>query len=327
MSKISFGQFAALLLITDAFTIFCLSGNISAATAAGFLCGCGLQLLLFIPCAVFLKNGGVFSRAAEWFYFVLIIFYGGILFAMLWKGAKAASVAMADFGFFSEKTIITAAVGVICLCVSGHGIKALSRAAVIAGGLGIICIILMLVGSASEWRAENIYFQFRKNDFAAELARSFAISGGMGSGIILLGNVKGSQTKFAAGYFSAKAVLSLVILFSALAVTGGIMEITDFPVIFSAQLSQIFSVQRTDSIFMVIFSGAAVFSIGLQTACSAYLLGRIVPKLKKYRSGICILLMAAAGFLVSGVGIYSVIFSVISAAAPLLAVVGKRRKS
>ena len=58
MSKLSGGQFAAFLLITDAFTLFCLMGNVSVITCAAFLTGILLQFGLSIPAIRYYSGGG-----------------------------------------------------------------------------------------------------------------------------------------------------------------------------------------------------------------------------------------------------------------------------
>ena len=49
-------------------------------------------------------------------------------------------------------------------------------------------------------------------------------------------------------------MLTAVVLLTALSVAGGIVTVTDFPVITAAQLSQPFEAQRIDSLFLVVIS-------------------------------------------------------------------------
>lgn len=327
MNKLSFGQYSSLLLITDAFTLLCLMGNITAATLTGFICGAGLQLLLIILCAFFYKKGGRMTKCAQWFYLIYILIFGGILFAMLWNGAEALSVPSENFKIIPEKFLITGAIGIVCLYASSYGIKELSRAGVITAALGVICLAVMILGAASEWKWSNINLQVSSQSFIKELSRSFAISGGVGSGVLLLRYVRGDEIKYAAWYYVEKAALYLIIPLVTMAVAGGIMGITDFPVIMAAQLSQLSSSQRIDSLFLIVFAVMAVFSVALQAVCSAYLIGDLFPKFKRFRSTLSLLIMMGIAFAVTEIGQYSVIFAVLTAIVPIAVFVGKRRKA
>ena len=49
MNEITRNQLAAMLLITDAFALFCFTGSISLITAVGLTAGVFLQMLLAVP--------------------------------------------------------------------------------------------------------------------------------------------------------------------------------------------------------------------------------------------------------------------------------------
>lgn len=327
MNRISFGQFASVLLITDVFALFCLMGDVTLITACGFLIGTAVQLAISLTAAYFYKNGGSLNKPMMWVYLIYILIWSGLLLVMLWNASEALSLPSENFGGIPEKFLISGLIVIVCLYASSPGIKALSRAAVIAASLGAVCMAIILIGSIPRWNAENLTDLSASNGFFKELIRGFVISGGLGSFTVLLKYTKGSPIKYTIGYFIGKAVIFTLIPVMTAAVAGGIMEITDFPVIMSAEISQPFSSQRFDSIFLIIFSILAVFAVAVQVVCASFLLSGIFPKFKKLRSTVSLILIIGIAFLMSELPEYSVIFAVAAGIIPLLTLFCKRRSA
>ncbi len=322
-----------MLLITDAFTLFCLMGNISVISAAGFLVGIAIQYLVALPIAYFYKNGGTIKHSPKpfaWFYLIYILLWGGLLFVMLWNASEAITIPAENIPFIPEKLLISGLIAVTCLYASSPGEKSLSRASVIAAALGALCIAIVIISAAPRFRMEYIEDLAHSDSFFAALARGFVLSGGLGSFVVLLGFTKKSPIKSMTVYFIGKAVLFAAVTLTAAATAGGIMEITDFPVITAAELSQPFSSQRIDSLFLIIFVVLAVFSIALQAVTASYLLSEIFPSFKRFRSSLALIVMVGAAFLLSGIYQYSLIYSItvlaVIVAAPLLMIACKKSK-
>lgn len=331
MNRLSGGQFASLLLITDAFTLLCLMGNVSVITAAGLLTGVIVQFLLALPAVYFYKNGGTLKSSPKpfaWFYLIYILLWGGLLFVMLWNAAEAISIPADNVPFIPEKLLIAGLIAVTCLYASSPGEKALSRAAVIAAALGAVCIVLVIVSAVPEIKTEYLMDITYADGFFSELSRGFVLSGGLGSYIVLLGFTKGSGVRYTIGYFAGKAVLYTAVPLAVSAVAGGIMKIADFPVITAAELSQPFSSQRIDSLFLIIFVIMAVFAISVQTVTASYMLSEIFPSFTRFRSTFALAVMIGSAFLLSGTYQYSVMYCAAVAAAliivPLLMMLSKK---
>lgn len=310
MSKISCGQLAALLLIVDGFTLLCINGGVTIVTAVVFL-GCTLiQLLLAMPAAAAYKNGKKIKDCPKpilWIYLLYILIWGGMLFVMLWNVSDVLSIPSENIPFIPEKLLISGLIAVVCLYASSPGAKGLSRAAVIAGALGIVCAAVIIIGAISEFKTEYLFAEARYSGIFDEIIRGFVLSGSAGSFIVLLGSVDGSAVKAAVGYFIARAVIWTAVLVTTVAVTGGIMKITDFPVAMAAELSQPFYSQRIDSLFLIVFAILAVFAIAAQTLSASYLFSTIFPNFKEFRSTAALLLMILAAFLVSSFKRYEIV--------------------
>lgn len=312
MNRISGGQFAALLLIVDAFTLFCLKGGISVITAAAFLTGTALQLAMVLPAVKYFSSGGSLRhcpKACLWIYLIYILLWGGLLFVMLWNASEELSVPSENIPFIPEKLLISGLIAITCLYASSPGARSLSRAAVIAAALGAVCIAIVVLAAIPGFRMKYLTDTSAAPGFFEELSRGFVLSGGAGSLIVFLGYTKKSPMKCTLGYFTGKAVLYTVVPVTAAAAAGGIMDITDFPVIAAAEIAQPFSSQRVDSLFLIIFVILAVFAIAVQTAAASYLISELFPGFRRFRSTAALAVMTGSAFILSAIEQYSVIYS------------------
>lgn len=296
MNSLSKNQLCALLLITDMFGLCCMRGSISAATLWGVLGGTALQFLFALAFAV---QHGERSKGAEVFFLLYALFCGGTVFSELWRTSGVIYIPYESGHGIWGRLMTAGLVAAVCLYISSTGMKSAGRAAVIAAAVGIFCLAVDLASAVANADWYNLW-RPEKRSAAAELIRGFAVSGGLGSFAVFLGEVRGDRVKTAVRYFTAKAVISAAVLLTALAVAGGIMPMTEFPVITAAQLSQPFEAQRIDSLFLVVFSVFAVFSAALQVMTGAFLLRRIFPSFRRWKSTAVIVLTIAAALLMQG---------------------------
>ena len=311
MNRISKSQLAAIMLIGDAFALFCLHGRICVMTAVGFAAGSLIQLFLALPLARLYDRGRTLAdcgRAVRLALLAYVLIWGGSLFAMLWQTSSVIYIPYEDSGIWG-RLLTGGLIAAVCVYVSSSGIKALARSAVIAAGLGAVCVAIVVVSAGIQSDMSNI-LRPAGSDLPRELIRGFAASGELGSFVVLLGFTDGDRTDAATLYFTCKAVLSFVVLFTAVMVTGGIMDVLDFPVASAAQLSQPFPVQRTDSLFLTVFSVFAVYTAAVQASAAEYLAVLTIPRLRRFRCTLALAVMVAVGALIGSpsesAGLYAV---------------------
>ncbi len=311
MNKISKAQFVSLLLIEDLFVMFCLTEAITVITAVGFICGIVLQFILSIPIIKLYSRGKTLKdcgKTAEIVILLYIIMWGGMLFSMLWNAGDIIYIPYENSGIWG-KLMVTAIIGLLCVYISSSGIKALGRSALIASAMGAVCLLIVVISALIQSDMKNLT-ETEGKGFFTELNRGFALSGGLGSFILILGFTKGNPMSNALGYFVGKIILTTAVILTGVLVSGGIMDITDFPIATSAQISQPFPVQRIDSLFLIVFSVSAVYSIAIQSTSADYLLDEVSP-VKKYRSTLMLAAMAVVGFIFGGKIHYGIIFSIV----------------
>lgn len=296
MNSISKYQLAAMLLITDIFSLFCTGGSISLVTLGGMLSAAGVQFLMTLS---FTQYGGIDTKGQKALLLVYLLFFGGTLFSSLWRTGSVIYIPYEKSLGLWGRLLTAGLIALVCLYSSSTGIRAVSRAAVIAAAAGLLCIVIDF-GSAvlnADWG--NIS-RPEAHSYIYEFMRGFALSGGLGSFYVLTGKVRGNRSSAAAVYFGAKAALTAAVLLTALSVAGGIAGITDFPVITAAQLSQPFEAQRIDSVFLVIFVSFAVFAVTVQVMTASYLLKELFPGFRRWRSSTVTALIIGAALLISG---------------------------
>lgn len=319
-NKITSFQLCSLMLINDIFVLFCLGGGISAATAAGFGLGSIIQLIFAVPLICMYKKRGTLEDSGKIGEIILLagtILWGGMLFSMLMKAGELVFIPFESFGKWGS-IITTILIAVVCLYIASSGIKAMARSAVIAAALGAVCLGIVVVSAVIRSDMENIEAA-KSTGFFRELSKGFALSGGLAGFTVLLGFVKDNITRTAVGYFIAKGVISAAVLITGVLVCGGIMEIVDFPIVSAAQLTQPFSVQRIDSLFLIVFTVFAVYSVAVQASTAEYLIGEVFPFIKRYRCCIILVVMAVIGAIL-GKWLYSGVVTAVLAVMGLIIV-------
>ena len=327
--RISAGQLAAMLLVTDAFVFFCIRGSVSSMTALGAAAAVLVQSILSVPLIVISKRGIIPGKAADMLYFACLVLWGGQLFSMQWQTSQVIYIPYENEGGIWGKLLISGMIALVCLYISSAGIKAMSRAAVIAAAVGALCIAAAAVTAMKNGHWE--YIEPPEGSFMAEFSRMTSLSGSIVSYAVLLRLTGADCKRASAGYFAGRGVLSAVCVITALLVAGGIMEMTDFPVVTASQLSQPFPVQRIDALFVMVFAVFAVFSVAVQTVTAAWLLGEIFPKFTKFRSSFTLVLMIASAFAVPYMrhgSVYSLTAAVLlEFAVPAAVMIKGRRKN
>lgn len=300
MSKITRAQLAAMLLITDVFALFCLTGDLSPAAAAAYAAACAVQLILALPLAFLVKRGKIPAKPIRAISLVYLLIWGGRLLSMLWDAADMIFIPPENSGSIWGHLLTAGLIAAVCAYASSEGVKALARASVIAAALGAACLAVVVVNAAftSDWGALALTKSSR--GFWGDILHCFALSGSAAGLVLFLPRTKGSPTAASTVYFITKGVISAIIVFTAALVTDGIMQLADHPVITAAQLSQPFTAQRIDALFLMIFAIFAVFALAVQTCAAAETIAELIPRFKKFRSISAVAVMIGTAFLPVG---------------------------
>lgn len=307
-SKISYGQFSAILLTSDAFALICYSQKISIITILSFLISMVIQVAVVYPV---IKSDK--SHDKKWIlllYLIVSILWGALLFVRVWHISDAIYIPLPKLKFDTQKLIISALIAIVCLYASSPGIKALSRASVITAGFGILCIIIVALGSIKSNNIENLYIA-DQNGIASQITYGLSLSGSICIFPYLSGQLKDSKTKSATIYFICRAVLFTGIIILTLLTTGGIMKITDFPIIKAVELCQPFNTQRTDALFILVLVLLATVAISSQIVISSQIIESIFPKFRRFKSSAIISVTLIVAVILGKTNIYNILYAII----------------
>ena len=315
MNKISFGQFASLLLASDAFALICYSNKISLATLWGFLISVSIQFII----SLILTKRSILSdnKFLLWIYLFSALIWGTLLFIRVWNISKAIYIPVPEIKFLPENLIISALIAIVCLYASSPGIKAVSRASVMTAGFGVFCFITIILGSFKNIDTSNLFIA-GNSKISGQIISGFAIGGSFCILPFLISQLNASRIKSTVFYFACRSVFCTAVIILTLLVTGGIMQITEFPVMRAVELCQPFSSQRIDALFIIVLVILAVMGISVQTVTASQIIEKIFPKFRRFKSTAIIIIMILLSLILGKTDIYSSVYAVIFMISPVL---------
>lgn len=318
MNKISFGQFASLLLASDAFVLICYSDKISLVTLAGFLISISVQ---FIVSLILTKRSiPLDNKILLWIYLFSAVIWGSLLFIRVWNISEAIYIPVPEIKFLPENLIISGFIAVVCLYASSYGIKAVSRASVITAGFGVFCFITIISGSFRNTDTSNLFIA-DNSGISSQIMSGFAVGGSFCILPFLMSQLKGNKIKSTVFYFVCRSVFYTAVIILTLIVTGGIMQITEFPVMRAVELCQPFSSQRIDALFIIVLVILAVMGISVQTVTASQITEILFPKFRRFKSTAIIIIMILLSLILSRTNIYSSVYALIFMISPLFTAV------
>ena len=293
MSKIKGSQLFALLISIRIFSVICMTDLTNANSMAGVAVSTAVQILAVTPMLLLYKDSSfslkkemLFGKFGKLLYILFFILWGAVSFSNLWEVTKSV--------YFPIESGFTGAVilGAVCVYTASLGIKALFRASGLIVGLIGISLIIMLVGAYP--KAELTHF-IPDADFSGIIkaaVRDFCRSGELVMLFILCELVPKGKRKAVTVFFTAKLILTELIAAVEITVLGKIINISDFPFFTAGAFSQPMSIQRADSVYMILFTILCVLTATVQITLSTMLINELLPDLK-YKSLITAVLMLA----------------------------------
>lgn len=300
MNRITAPQLTAMMVISDLFALMCYEGGLSVYSAAGIAAGTALQFVMAVPFAIAADTGKNLPDAVKLILAGGVILWCGSLLNGLRRASDITFVPYENAGGTYGKLFIIVMVLAVCLYISYEGIKAASRSAVIVAAAGAAVLLADLASALRPSEFGNISASVRFGTFTGGLLISFATGGSSMAFVLMLPYVQGRKRRAAVMYFSCRLVMCTAVVMTAVLTAGGIMDIAEFPVIMSAQLSQPFSSQRTDALFLMLFAVYGVFALTGQLMTASVAAGDIFPKFSKWRSTAVLVLSLAAMGLFTG---------------------------
>ncbi len=290
MNKISGSQIAAVLLLSSAFMLMCLSAPIGTEYMAGTAISFAAQALLCIPIILLYKKGFSLSLycnekhyAVPCLFALYFMLRGGVSFILVWNGGKQLSLP------FSNPIVTAVLIGIVCFYTASLGLRALARASSIVFGILTLTAAVLMIGA---WRSINTMelAETAENTIAGSVLRNLSLADTLPALFVLLNFTEKKNYHKALLFLPLGLLLWEMVLFLCITVLGSLLPSAPYPFFLLTAVSQPFSSQRADALYLILFVLLCILRITLLTVLSAHLLGMAFPKLR-FRSAISLLIM------------------------------------
>lgn len=311
MNKISCSQLTTALLLSSAFMLMCLSTPVGIEYMAGTAISFAIQFLLCIPIIIlYIKGFSLSAYCSDRHYFIpcLFVLYfilrGGMSFILVWNGSEELSLP------FSAPLITAVLIGIVCFYAASLGLSAFVRASTIVSGILAVTIVVLLIGAIKRIDVMELS-QSTDITVAGSIIQNLSLADTLPVFFVLMNFTNNSKPYKTLMFLPTGFVLWEIVLFLCITVLGSLLSTAKYPFFLLTSVSQPFSSQRADSLYLILFVLLCILRITLFTVLAAHLLGMVFPKLK-FRSVITLLLMIGAAIVFGMISYTGNIFSIIS---------------
>lgn len=291
MSKIKSSQLFGILISIRMFSIICSADSSNAEQMTGAALSIFFQFLVAIPMMLLyndesfsLKKHMLMGSFGKSLYVIFFILWGAFSFSSLWEVTK--SVYFPINSSFAGSLILAA----VCVYTASLGIRAVSRVSGFMMGLIVFSLFIMILGAYPKAELANFTPDAHFSGIIKSAIKDFCRSGELVMMFILLEFVPENKRKGINCFFAGKFILTEAVAIIEITVLGKIMNLSDFPFFSAGAFSQPLSIQRADSLYMILFTMLCVMTVTLQIVLSTVILDELLPKLK-YKSLLSAVLM------------------------------------
>jgi hypothetical protein len=323
MTKISPSQLFAFAVLMRLFTVISSPYRLSGDSLIGMILSTGFQVLLILPIvSIFRYNQNFIDSKTSKIFLSMVTAFLILISAehlcSFWDTSNSINFPI------GSKYIALGLLFSVCIYACQAGLKAMGRVAVLLVGIAGLSLFLLIIGSISSMNLENItsitaadtIFQYAIIDFSqsVELVPMFLL-------LSYATSKKKSPIRAVENYFITKTILIFVITIVAMSVLGVLAEIVDYPFFSIGAFSHPLGIQRTDAVYITLFTVLCVLSVSLNLFLSASLTAIIFPKFRYAKfTGVLLILVTTTllgRFDLNLIYVKSLMLLLISVAAPL----------
>lgn len=192
----------------------------------------------------------------------------------------------------------------MCIYTASLGIRALARSSTLILGLLLFALAVLLLGAVPQAEPQNLSLSTDDTIFRGFL-QEMACADELPLLLLLFDQMAHRRVRSTLQFLAGKLGLFAFLALLGMAVLGDRMAHSPLPFFSTISVSQPFSTQRADALYLVIFVMLCVLRITLFTVFAARCLARLLPHLQ-YASTICLggmlaISAAAAHFSISAV--------------------------
>lgn len=258
--KISYGQLWAIFFLYKVSALICSNGAYSVNQMIGTGISTALQFMILLPVFIIIKKKKYGLNFSVWnnalftccFIFSGMFSVSGFMSVLTNENPKMS---------FLSYVIIVAVLAVCAVYCSSLGIHATGRSAVIVAGIFVFFMAVLFVTSYTEAEFSNFTLSYDKNSILYYVFEDISYSIELPSLLLLPYFTEKSGEKSLLLYFGSKLFISLAVSFIGIIVLGGTSVISLQPFLEICSFSQPLSVQRSDALFIGIYTLVTVVNI------------------------------------------------------------------
>lgn len=304
MNSLRSSQLSAMLFFSAAFTILCQTASWTMEGIFGTGIAVAVQFLLCVPIFLLyrqgfsLSDGDVNHRLLSTLLLGYLLVRGGVSFVRLQRASDALTLPV------SGKFFAAALIALVCIYTASLGIRALARSSTLILGLLLFALAVLLLGAVPQAEPQNLSLSTDDTIFRGFL-REMACADELPLLLLLFDQMAHRRVRSTLQFLAGKLGLFAFLALLGMAVLGDRMAHSPLPFFSTISVSQPFSTQRADALYLVIFVMLCVLRITLFTVFAARCLAQLLPHLQ-YASTICLggmlaISAAAAHFSISAV--------------------------
>ena len=296
MNVIKSSQLFTILLCVRTFSVICSSDSSDACQMAGAVLSALIQFITVLPMLRLWQTGSfrlmsepLFCVPVRILYIVFLLIWGSESFSALWEVSK-------NVYFPIESSLMGELIlAGVCVYTASLGLKAAARASFFVTGLLVLSLLMIVLGALPQAQLSNFVPDAKIGGVLKCALKDYCDSGELVLCFLLLGSVKGNAERSVKSFFLVKLLLIECISVIEITVLGKIMDISEFPFFKAGAFSQPFSIQRADSVYMLLFTMLCLLTATIQIVLAAYLMGSMLPKMRFSTLLIAVLMICTSG--------------------------------
>lgn len=332
MAKISYGQLFSILLATRIFSFTSTQVEFSTEQMLGMLISTLIQGLLLIPTFIlysnpkFSLNRDIFlGKYSVVMYSFCFIIWGAHSFTKFWNVTKSVYIPL------KSELLVSILIVIVCVYVASLGLKAIARGSAIVFGITILSVIILVFGAYRNIDWLNILPVSDYKSIGEYALYDFSASGEIAAIFILLSYIGENKIRGVLLFLGGKTLYILSISVIGVVVLGRVMGIVKFPFFSLVAFSQPFSIQRADTIYVILYTLVGVISITIQSVITADLLKILIPKIK-FASIISVIIMMFIAWGITNLSIdlswiYNTLIIITAFLIPLLTLISQKKNA
>lgn len=294
MNKLRMAQVFTLLLLSATFGLLCQTTALTMEGLFGAVLAALAQILICLPMCVLYARGFSFTaytshhKLLPFCFAGYLLIRGGVSFVRLQGTTSELSLP------FRGEFWAAALIALVCVYTASLGIRALARSSTLIFGIFLFTLAVMLIGAVPQAEPQNLSMSPDDTIWQGFL-RGMTRADEVVLLFLLLDFIEQKQVRCAVQVFVGTFFLTAFFTLLGMAVLGSRMAQAQHPFFAILSVSQPFSTQRADALYLLVYAMLCVLRITLYTALAAHLLKQLFPKLR-YTSTVCLLIMLAVSW-------------------------------